>query len=349
MSGPGLIDDEKSLLVNVRPALRSTLRASAPLAALATLGMVVAGCGSSGSADAKASASSSPSTASSASASPAAVTCTGLKPGKTSDSVSVTGAFGKQQKATIPPKLKATDTERSILKKGSGATPSKGQQVTTLVSVYLGSGKELGSQPLTVTVGDANLPELFTGGAACLPLGTRSVATAPATAVYGPSGNPQAGISPKDTVVVVSDLVSIKKQLVPAAWTKNQAKVTFDAKGKPTVKLPKTPPPSQLELQVLKKGSGDTVRAGDSVTLDYQGTSWNTGKIFDQSYGKQPATFATNQVVEGFGAALVGQKVGTRLIVSIPPKYAYGPKGSGSQLGGQTLVFVIDIKAVKHA
>jgi peptidylprolyl isomerase len=309
--------------------------------------MVVAGCGGSSSASSKPSDSASPSASSSAS--PAAVTCSSLDSGKTSDSVKVTGTFGKQQKVDIPSNLKATDSERTILKKGTGATPAKGQQVSTLVSVYLGSGKELGSQPLTVTVGDANLPELFAGGASCLPLGTRTVATAPATAVYGPSGNPQAGIAPTDTVVVVSDLISIKKQLVPAAWTKKQAKVKFDGKGKPTVTLPKTPPPAQLELQVLKPGKGDTVKSGDEVTLDYQGTSWNTGKIFDQSYGKQPATFKTTDVVEGFGAALVGQKVGTRLIVSIPPKYAYGPKGSGNKLSGQTLVFVIALKAVKHS
>ena len=100
-------------------------------------------------------------------------------------------------------------------------------------------------------------------------------------------------------------------------------------------------------LKVLRPGTGDVVKAGDTVTLDYQGTSWDTGKIFDQSYGKQPASFATDQVVEGFGAALVGQKVGTRLVVTIPPKYAYGEKGSSndsSGLAGQTLVFVIDIQ-----
>ncbi|MGN6253255.1 MAG: FKBP-type peptidyl-prolyl cis-trans isomerase [Marmoricola sp.] len=330
--------------------LRPALRAIAPLASLATVGMVLAGCGdSSPSSGAGGSASPSASSSPSSTATPAALSCSDIHSGATSDSVKVSGAFGKAQKADIPSGLKATDTERTILTKGDGATATKGEQVDTLVSVYLGSGKQLGSQPLVVTVGDANLPELFTGGASCLPLGTRSVATAPAKDVYGPSGNPQAGIAPTDSIVVVSDLISIKKQVKPAAWTKNQAKVTFDSKGKPTVKLPKTPPPSQLELQVLKKGTGDTVQAGDSVTLDYQGTSWKTGKIFDQSYGKQPATFKTTDVVEGFGAALVGQRVGTRLIVSIPPKYAYGPKGSGQQLSGQTLVFVIDIKAVQHS
>jgi peptidylprolyl isomerase len=166
--------------------------------------------------------------------------------------------------------------------------------------------------------------------------------------MYGAQGNSQLGITAEDTLVIVTDLIGLKKQLVPQAW-KNAPKVTFDAKGKPTVKLPDTKPPAQLLLKVLRKGDGAVVKAGDSVTVDYQGTSWNSKKIFDQSYGKQPATFTTDGVVEGFGAALVGQKVGTRLIVSIPPKYAYGEKGAGQELSGQTLVFVIEIKKTEAA
>ena len=66
------------------------------------------------------------------------------------------------------------------------------------------------------------------------------------------------------------------------------------------------------------------MQAGDNVTLHYQGTSWDTGEVFDQSYGGDPAQFTTDAVIQGFGAALVGQKVGTKLIVTIPPQYAYG-------------------------
>ena len=110
--------------------------------------------------------------------------------------------------------------------------------------------------------------------------------------------------------MIVTDVIGVKKPLVPQAWKTDEPKVTFDAKGKPTLKLPKTKPPKDLLLKVLRQGDGDVVKTGDTVTVDYQGTSWDTGKIFDQSYGKQPASFATNQVVEGFGAALVGQKVG---------------------------------------
>jgi FKBP-type peptidyl-prolyl cis-trans isomerase len=110
-------------------------------------------------------------------------------------------------------------------------------------------------------------------------------------------------------------------------------------------------PPTELVLKVLKEGDGDTVQAGDSVTVDYQGTNWDTGKIFDQSYGKSPATFSTDQVVQGFGAALVGQKVGSQVVVSMPPKYGYGEAGNPDAgiKGTDSLLFVVDIKSIQAA
>jgi peptidylprolyl isomerase len=186
----------------------------------------------------------------------------------------------------------------------------------------------------------------FTAGIDCVPIGSRVVVAAPAKDMYGDQGNAQLGITAADSLVIVTDVIGEKKQLVPQAWKKNAPTVTFDAKGKPTLKLPKTKPPADLLLKVLKQGKGDVVKSGDTVTLNYQGTNWNTGKIFDQSYGKQPASFATDQVVQGFGAALVGQKVGTRLVVSIPPKYGYGTGGNTQAgiKGTDTIVFVIEIQ-----
>ena len=48
-----------------------------------------------------------------------------------------------------------------------------------------------------------------------------------------------------------------------------------------------------MALDHVHKGTGAVVKSGDSVTVDYQGTNWNSGKIFDQSYGRTPATFST--------------------------------------------------------
>jgi peptidylprolyl isomerase len=322
------------------------LRRLAPVALLASATLALTGCGSGSDSKDKPSTSSGSSPAASASAD--ANGCVQADSGKTSDAVKVTGDFGKSQKATFDNPLKATQLERTVVTKGTGQTTKKGDTVNTLVTVYLGTGKSLGTQPLPILVGSGAIPPLFEAGAACLPVGTRTVITDSAKDVYGPQGNAQAGIKADDTIIVVSDVIEVKKDLQPAAWTKDLPTVVMSGKT-PKVTLPKTKPPAQLELKVLKPGTGAVVQKGDTVTLDYQGTSWNTRKVFDQSYGKTPASFATDQVVEGFAAALVGQKVGTRLIVSIPPRYAYGDKGSGQQLAGQTLVFLIEIRSTKAA
>src|SRR4051794_13971780 len=319
-------------------------RAIVPVALLAASALLLTGCGSANK-DAKGKSSASSSPSSSASAATDANGCGTYTSGDTSKSVKVSGDFGKTQTATFKTPLKASDLERTVLTEGTGAKTTAGQTIDSLVSVYLGKdGKALGSQPVSLTVGDSSVIKAFTAGIDCVPIGSRVVVTAPAKDMYGPQGNSQLGITADDSLVIVTDVIGEKKQLQPAAWKKDVPAVTFDSSGKPTLKLPATKPPADLELKVLKPGTGDVVKSGDTVTLDYQGTSWDTKKIFDQSYGKQPASFKTTDVVEGFGAALVGQKVGTKLVVTIPSKYAYGEKGSGQQLSGQTLVFVIDIE-----
>lgn len=323
------------------------LRRLTPVAVLAASALLLAACGSGGSSKDKTASTNSPSASpSSASASG----CGSFAPGDTSNSVKVAGDFGKKQTATFTTPLKATKLERTVVTKGTGNETAAGDNLDVLLAVYLGKdGKALGTESATMKVGDASIPEAFIAGVTCVPIGSRVVVTAAASDIYGEQGNPNLGIAADDSLVIVTDVIGLKKALKPAVWKTNTPTVTFDAKGTPKLKLPGTKPPADLLLKVLKPGTGDVVKEGDTVTLNYQGTSWNTGKIFDQSYGKTPASFATDQVVPGFGAALVGQKVGTRLVVSIPPKYAYGEKGSGQQLSGQTLVFVIEIQKTAGA
>jgi peptidylprolyl isomerase len=324
----------------------TTLRRLAPVALLAASTLVLASCGSDGDSKDKTS-STKTSTSSSPSPTKDANGCGTFTSGKTSEGVKVSGEFGQKQTATFSTPLKATGLERTVVDEGTGEKTKSGQTLDVLVSVYLGKdGKALGSQQVSLTPGDSQMIQAFTAGVDCVPIGSRVVVTAPAKDMYGDQGNAQLGITAEDSLVIVSDVIGEKKQLVPGEWKKDVPKVTFAADGKPTLKLTGKPP-ADLLLKVLKPGDGDVVKAGDTVTLDYQGTNWRTGKIFDESYGKQPASFATDQVVEGFGAALVGQKVGTRLVVSIPSKYGYGETGNEQAgiKGTDTIVFVVEIKA----
>ena len=51
------------------------------------------------------------------------------------------------------------------------------------------------------------------------------------------------------------------------------------------------------------------------------------------------------QVIPGWDKTLVGQKIGSRVLLVVPPKEGYGSKGSSQAgiKGTDTLVFVVDI------
>jgi peptidylprolyl isomerase len=125
--------------------------------------------------------------------------------------------------------------------------------------------------------------------------------------------------------------------------------VKLAANGEPTITVPKTDAPTALKIADLKKGTGKTVKTGDTVTVHYTGVVWSTGAVFDSSWTRgQPASFATTGVIPGFGKALVGQKVGSQVIAVIPPADGYGssvPANQTAITATSTLVFVVDILA----
>lgn len=65
--------------------------------------------------------------------------------------------------------------------------------------------------------------------------------------------------------------------------------------------------------------------------------------VFDNSYDRgEPAGFSLAQVIPGWKNGIAGQKVGSRLLLSIPPDQGYGPS-EGHDLQKDTLIFVVDI------
>jgi peptidylprolyl isomerase len=263
--------------------------------------------------------------------------------GELSDGITVEGDFGTPPTATFTTPLVAEELERTVAIEGEGDVTAAGDKVNAVVSAFSGtSGQQVFSQPATITAGDETVFEAFLAGIDCVPTGSRTVTVAPASTLYGDTGNETIGIAAGETVVIVVD---VQEPLEPAEWTENVPEVQFGEDGAaPTVTLPDTPPPAEYQLKVLEEGDGAEVAAGDNVTLQYQGTSWDTKEVFDQSYGGDPAQFTTDAVIQGFGAALVGQKVGTKLIVTIPPQFAYGADSAAHALGGQTLVFLVEIE-----
>ena len=307
--------------------MNRALRRAAPVALASAAALVLAGCAAGSGPE---------------STTPAGADCMDVSSGSLSDSVQVEGDFATAPTATFTTPLEADELERTVVIEGDGEVTQAGEDVNAIVSAFSGTtGQQAFSQPATIKAGDESVFEAFLAGIDCVPTGSRTVTVAPASTLYGDQGNETIGIAPNETVVIVVD---VQEPLKPAEWTEDVPEVEFGAEGDvPTVTLPDTAPPAEYQLKVLEEGDGAEVQSGDNVTLHYQGTSWDTGEVFDQSYGGDPAQFTTDAVIQGFGAALVGQKVGTKLIVSIPPQYGYGTDPNAAELGGQTLVFRVEL------
>src|ERR1700757_2534135 len=117
--------------------------------------------------------------------------------------------------------------------------------------------------------------------------------------------------------------------------------------SKPTVTVPSGPPPKTLVTKDLATGTGAAAAAGKSVTVNYVGVLYSTGKEFDSSWstGRPFAPFVLGQgaVIPGWDKGLVGMRVGGRRELITPPSLGYGKLGSPPKIpGNSTLVFVVD-------
>jgi peptidylprolyl isomerase len=123
--------------------------------------------------------------------------------------------------------------------------------------------------------------------------------------------------------------------------------VEYAESGEPTVVIPEGDVPTEFALSTVITGSGAEVGAADIVVIQYHGVNWNTGEVFDSSWSRnEPASFPTGGVIPGFRDGLIGQTVGSRVIITIPPDLAYGPYDEGNPASG-TIVFVVDILGVQ--
>ena len=114
----------------------------------------------------------------------------------------------------------------------------------------------------------------------------------------------------------------------------------------PKVDVPDEEPPSELVVKTLSKGSGAKVESDQTVFVDYLGARWDDGQTFDASFDSEPLNFVTGSggIIPGFEQGLVGQTVGSRVLLVIPPDLAYGDQPPGDPIQpGDSLVFVVDI------
>jgi peptidylprolyl isomerase len=275
--------------------------------------------------------------------------------------ITITGDVGEAPKVKWDGKLDVSKTETTVITKGDGDKVAEGDQVSA--NIWVGNGAtqkqaystyDEGGKPEAIPA-SADLNPVFKDAILGQTIGSRVAVTASAEDAFGESGNPQMGIGNKDSVLMIVDLMGVttvldgpegKDQKAPS-WAPGLVtdgdKVTgLDFKGTPE-------PNGKLRSAALIEGSGDKVKKGQNITVNYLGQVYGGKKPFDESYSGEPASFAigVGQVVPGWDKTLVGATVGSRMILAIPPADGYGKKGNDQAgiKGTDTLYFVVDILA----
>jgi len=279
--------------------------------------------------------------------------------------VSFSGDVGESLTATWHSTIDVPETTKvTTLVQGSGSAVADGDTVSTYLWVGNGTTKQdvysdydngaPESIPNDEQAGEV-FSKLFSGST----YGSRVVAVTTATELFGASAdNNQLGVGVDDSLVIVADLVE-KQEVSPTptddsahdASPGTQPKVV-EEKGSPTgldfsgLSEPSLDTP--VQRVVLEEGTGAAVKASDTVTVNYLGATYDATSPFDESYSGTPLTSSLSGLIQGWSIGLTGVKVGSRVLLQIPPAYGYGAQGSGSTIpANATLWFVIDVLEVK--
>lgn len=286
-------------------------------------------------------------------------------PGQASSLVRVVDEDSQQQGVSYPTPLKTTGREVSVLTEGEGMPAYPGTYVDFDVNVFLGANLEYltGSpydplNPLRRAI-DPVGEDAFGAVLTCMTPGSVLAVTTTVEDIFGTIEEDD--VLQNDSTVVA--IVNVHKTYPQQADGRDQ----FPRSGMPTVvttddgvhglSFPNAPIPTELVVSVLKQGSGERLEEGSFVTAHFTGAVWNTREVFSTSFERGiPLSLSLldlsqiqsgQGVIPGVAQALIGQTVGSRILVSIPPELGYAPGQAPAGVPeGATLVYVFDILGV---
>ena len=279
--------------------------------------------------------------------------------------VTATGEFGAAPKVTIPAEKAAGALYTKTVIQGTGAPLTTSESLLGNFVLYDWSGT---THKLVGSTFSTRMPTLFAGS--LLPglekaligqkAGSRVLAVIPPKDGFGAQGNSRIGVGGKDTLVFVIDMIQEFSNTsgVQGTQTSNGGAglpTVTAAPGKaPAVQVPSTAPPKTLQIKTLIKGAGSKITKGQYLVVQYTGVNWRTKKPFDSSWTRGlpfSTPIGVGQVIKGWDSGLVGQTVGSRVLLVIPSALGYGKTGSAQAgiNGTDTLVFVVDILSATGA
>jgi FKBP-type peptidyl-prolyl cis-trans isomerase len=270
----------------------------------------------------------------------------------------ITSGANFGQKPTVskgkgtPPK----NLQVKVLSQGNGATLGKGSiaQVNYLGQTYDSDtpfDTSFGKQPFKLLVGTGQVIKGWDQALEGQKVGSRIQVIIPPDLGYGSQGSPPQ-IPPNATLFFVVDILkgtNPPKSAQGAVQPQNDSslpKVGTNTDGKaPSLDVPKTAAPKKLVANYVIEGNGPVVKNTDTVVVQYKSLLWDGAKPFDSTYDRNaPTTLPLGQLpVKGLTNGLAGKKVGSRVLLVLPPDQAFGSQPPNGVPPNSTLVFSVDI------
>ena len=279
----------------------------------------------------------------------------------------VSGKFGSPATISVPKSAPSGKFVVAPQTQGPGPAAHTGDvAVVRYTAKVWRTGKALpgsydkGARPQVFAVGrGATLPALdraVQGQRA----GSRVLVVAPPAAAYGTTGSAQLKVTGKDTLVYAVDILNVigAHATVPG----EQKSVSDDlpevhmnrGDGTATLTVPDRPAPKGLVVKGMVDGTGPVVKAGQTLVLQHSSAAWEAARgkdeadLFLSSHadgGPLPVVIGRGNVIAGWDRALVGQRVGSRVLAVIPANLAYGPHPPKGLAPDATVISVLDILA----
>jgi peptidylprolyl isomerase len=257
------------------------------------------------------------------------------------DLVTAAGAFGADPDATFPTPLVSPDLGVTQSITGDGKTvPAGGVVVGTLFIYDAETGDPLVAADQPVLLPTANYAFPFTKVLQCGALGSRVIATGTADELFGDRAS-QFQIEPEQSLVLVADIMQAFLGRADGADQLAQPglpAIVTAPDGRPGFTFPDSAAPTELSVDLLKKGSGAKTSAGDTVIVHYSAINWKGQQLKDTTWDTAPVAVVLDESAQGGSlppdviASLVGQTVGSQVLIAVP--------------GDQAVVYVIDVLGI---
>lgn len=308
------------------------------------------------------------------------LTACGEDAGEIGGSVQVSGEFGQEPSVTFPDTpMNLEETEVTVLEQGDGREVPEGG--SAFLHYYIGNGylgeKAVSTWDVPENAGkkakaEPRHPDYVVDGGNTWPAvreamvgqkaGTRLQVLATPEDAFSGQGAPGVGIGNQDPVVWVIDIMSVPLP-APEGAEKPLPEglpsiVESDGKVSGLDFSDAAKQPAGYQVVPLVEGTGPEVEKGAPVALRYLGQVWGAKEPFDSNFtapfagftnpqdgSVTPAVFGRGQYIPAWDEEVPGLKVGSRVLLVVPPAKGYGKQGNKQAgiKGTDTLVFVLDI------